>query len=523
MALLGAEESIEEQKKALAAGTSTATSTNNTTDAEVLQPLVHTMQALQLNDPTPKLGEGEQNFSLDSLSSSTLISSSSAPSSNLDSLSASTLIQSSSRPSNNVDSFISSTLFTTQSFSTNEQDTFDFGEFTTTSKPFLSHYTTFQSEQIHRTKNLPEEPNRYHQIEAQKTILDNKYPDSPEKKEEILAKIAKNQIRNMTSYEILNEKFAEKAEVVQLVLQILKIKLGQDPITPTAVEAHLNAWHTEILNNQKIDAGIITDTEKTANYPNIQSPHLLAILLHAKDAKRGALQAITDEIQYLLTDNEAEIKKQVMLANESWQQIEANWLTEVNDRNPTLANNIKTWLTRIPPMLNEDQTWERDNIRNFVPEQHETKEERKKARSLVNGYEPITNLNRDKAKACLKAGELKPLRRTHEELSESMRTEMQFELGIRKISRSRQGRVTAIYSLVTGYEQWQQEFVTGADGRKTSHSPFPVRKAEAQSLLFNFVGTRNRAQQLMNNEGPQATEADKLSVAMKEKVLKYRI
>ncbi|MGD9591558.1 MAG: hypothetical protein AB7V32_03465 [Candidatus Berkiella sp.] len=329
---------------------------------------------------------------------------------------------------------------------------------------------------------------------------------------------------NKTAYdEVLMSKFQEKQPIAQEVFKTIKEKLGGKPASTENVYHIIKQWYGELKREQAINAGII-ETKAAPNVPEQQSQHqeappkavppklLLAYLKHALMVPSAIAEAVRF---YGLSEKSTEGQAKAVgeLANQAWGKVEA----VKNDRLAELykgqrLEDVKAWLRDAPIALTYQQMKERDDLRQFKPEQPEDSKVREKALSVVHGYGPVL-AQREKmavARATEKRLGEKGVQRRMAEHQESERVLMQQRYGILPISTSRQDGVLNKAVAMAGFGRWQNDFEIDlekyyVDYPADEYNPIPrrARLAEDQLKTPTYPERRKAAKNLLEEKVPK--------------------
>ncbi len=369
-------------------------------------------------------------------------------------------------------------------------------------------------------------------LDALSTFL--KEQQMPEKEiEERLLSEAKFDVRKQTHYMLASENYAEREQIALQVIQILKMKLGDNIATKENVLATLNEWREEVKKSQKKAAGrLIEEPEKAvqaAQAPQSEAPnkqqiseaikrinqkYLLAYLSHACKVP----SAIAYEVNFFGINKDMPpqaAQAAGKLAHKAWDEIESEKKKRLEAITSTsFTDHLTQWMGLIPAPLSYEELKEKSEKRNF--DINETKEQRKHGRSLVNGFDPVYELNKKVAVALDTARRFRKeakvdITRQFLEHAESTRVEMQLKLGLLPISHTRQPTWwSKTKSMVVGAD-YQREFepdrVRLEKGQEKMS--FPERRAMLQKQLETYCPLRQAAQAVRLEERKVDPEKEK--------------
>lgn len=313
----------------------------------------------------------------------------------------------------------------------------------------------------------------------------------------ILSQAVDKQIQQLSSYQILAQSFEQRQKDVQEYLQLIRVGLQDKPVTIENVAVVLKKWLEEFKLADKIASGQISSASIAQSSMSSESSGIPlpnksgafhAFLTHCLISK-SILEKITHEVRYSKPSEqltEEDVKTALLL----WDQIDRERYARLESHFRSVIPKVEEWKSLIPQALTYEEMQERERTNPRPYHAEETKRDRRERRMHISGFEPclqqlkqgsvVQNLAERSRK------EKTPVIKQHCELLDHQRLEMQYELGIRPFSKNRQGYGTLAFSLITGHDVWQTEFV-GAKLDSDLPPIFPDRKKQVAKQLLPLM------------------------------------
>ncbi|MCS5708438.1 hypothetical protein CC99x_005905 [Candidatus Berkiella cookevillensis] len=355
-------------------------------------------------------------------------------------------------------------------------------------------FSDFQKKAAHVLLQNPPQANRLTKVQH----LREKFAEEESSDlESTLSQAVDKQIQQLSSYQLLAQAFEEKQNKVQNYLERIRAGLQDKPITMENIVPLLRKWVYELQLADKLASGqtlagnIVSDSMESklnseALSNKISSFH--AFLLHCLLSKT-ILEKITHEVRYSkpaeqLTEDD--IKTAIQL----WDKIDKERYARLGSHFSASISKVEEWKSLMPQALSYEEMQERESTNPYPYQSDESQQDRRERRKHISGFEPclkqlkqasvVQNLAERSRKEKI------PVEKQHCELSDPQRLEMQFKLGIRPFSKSRQGYASLAFNMLTGNEAWLTDF----EGAKLdSELPviFPDRKEQVKKQLLPLM------------------------------------
>ncbi len=321
---------------------------------------------------------------------------------------------------------------------------------------------------------------------AEKAVLekDEMYTAGKDITEKDIHDVAKLQGHQISAYQTLNDSFLASLEKNQHYIQLVRHALDKQDVTPENVRAIIVDWKQQLDTGLMVASGAESASSSEASeaqYPIPLNTSSFRAFVH--HCARSKFADLTHDVQYSKPHNELG-KYDYTLAEDLWAKIEATRYSRLETNVKGIMPRVKKWLDIIPQALSYKEMDEREQLTPF--KMGESKEYREERKRQVPGHEPSMEQKQDKAVARAVANafakERETLRKQHCELPDPIRIEMQFNLGVIPISKSRQSYFSAARKSISGSQQWQTEF-KGHRLADEALISFPERKASAAKVL----------------------------------------
>jgi len=327
---------------------------------------------------------------------------------------------------------------------------------------------------------------------------------------------AKLQAEQITAYQRLNNAFLSSLAQNQHYIKCVSDALAGQDITPENVEAVIVDWKKQVESYLRVASGI--DSESMIGGAEIKYPLPLELLqarsfgAFVNHCASSKFSDLTHDVRYSKDDQDL-TKYDRELADKVWDKIEVARFKRLESNFPGIKDRVDKWNKIIPLPLLYDQIAEREKLNPF--KEGENKEYRKERQRLVPGHEPSLKQREAKAVARDIARGKETLKKQHCELPEHIRVEMQFNLGIIPISKSRQNYLSCLASSVIGGEKWQTDF-TGARMAEDMPVIFPARKEMVIKQLTPLFEKRIQAHKHLCDESSSRDTSESIgdSVAL---------
>lgn len=316
----------------------------------------------------------------------------------------------------------------------------------------------------------------------------------------------KKQAQQITDYHQLNQIFSKKQEDILEYIGLIRTALKDASPTVDNIRDILNVWKDQVQSVQLRDAAIkdafLIPADPALKITLPKTEGFLAFLEHCLNKQMPKiLESIAFEVQYTKPHNEL-TSKDIALANERWQQqTEAQFARLKNHTSSESIAKIKNWYEQIPSALTdrEKKTIESNNTYPYTP--LESKENRESRIEYISGCKARREqLNKASVARSLELAERKaktlfcdpksaPYAKQKCELSDKDRVEMQIQLGILPVSKSRNSYFGALRSTVSGTPSYQTEF-SGARLDNDQLPSFPDRRELAKKMLTRLFEQR---------------------------------
>lgn len=355
-------------------------------------------------------------------------------------------------------------------------------------------FSSFQKKAARLLLENPPQENRLTKIQH----LIEKFNEEPSNDSEtIISQAVEKQIHQLSSYQLLAQDFEKKKNEVQNYLQLIRAGLQDKPVTIENITVLLKKWMNALQLADKLASGQTLSDNIVQNsvVSELKSEDLAnktgffhAFLSHCLFSKT-ILEKITHEVRYSKSDEqltEEDVKTAILL----WDKIDTDRYARLAAHFSAAIPKVKEWKSLIPQALSYEEMREREDTNPYSYKPDESKQDRRERRKHISGFAPClqqlkqASIVQNLAKRSRK--EKIPVEKQHCELPDSQRLEMQFKLGIRPFSKSRQGYVSLAFNVLTGNEAWQTDFV-GAKLDSELPVIFPDRKEQVKRQLLPLM------------------------------------
>lgn len=362
----------------------------------------------------------------------------------------------------------------------------------------------FQQFQANIVRYLAETPKEDHRL-TKAQFLGARFSESEiasDSSDITLEAALAKQAEQIAQYQLLSQSFTHKQQNVLTYLDLIRAGLNSQPVTTEHVRNLLLNWQNEINLSLRISAGQAEPLQSSPSSASsaetlYQSAPLFTGDFHAFIKHALSLPDILEKIVYEVRYN----KGDAQLTEEDVQLAEISWADRLQAQFARLAAvdkhvtpMVEEWHKLKPQALTYAQMAQREQINRKPYQPDESVADRKMRYQDISGYEPRLEQIKDAsivqnlAERARKAKH--PIAKQHCELPDRERIEMQFELGIRPFSKSRESYTRALLNTVTGSQTWQTSF-NGARLDPEHPVAFPERRAIAQKVVEPFLQLRN--------------------------------